>query len=260
MVLQLLSKALTLPCQSGEIYSELMTKLSVNINKFATIRNARGGNNPDLQKVARDCQLFGAEGITIHPRPDERHITTQDVYNLKPLITTEFNIEGYPDARFLKLVQDTKPEQATLVPDGPDVLTSNAGWDTIGQKGFLQDVIGKLKETGTRVSIFVDPNPELAAAAAETGADRIELYTESYAVAYAKNPSEAIAPYIAAAKAAIEKGLAINAGHDLDLKNLRYFFQNLPQLDEVSIGHALVCDALYLGLENTIRLYLKELR
>lgn len=260
MVFRLLSKALTLPRPGGEIYSELMTKLSVNINKFATLRNARGGNNPDLQKVARDCQLFGAQGITIHPRPDERHITTQDVYNLKPLITTEYNIEGYPDARFLKLVQDTRPEQATLVPDGPEVLTSNAGWDTIGQKGFLQDVIGKLKETGTRVSIFVDPDAELAAAAAETGADRIELYTESYAVAFAKNPSEAIAPYIAAANAAIEKGLAINAGHDLDLKNLRYFFQNLPELDEVSIGHALVCDALYLGLENAIRLYLKELR
>jgi len=237
-----------------------MTKLSVNINKFATLRNARGGNNPDLLKVARDCQLFGAEGITIHPRPDERHITTLDVYNLKPLITTEYNIEGYPDERFLKLVNDTKPEQATLVPDGPDVLTSNAGWDTIKNKQLLQDIIGRLKETGTRVSIFVDPDPELAGAAAETGADRIELYTENYALGYKKNPQEALAPYLEAAIAAQEKGLEINAGHDLDLENLRYFHLNIPQLTEVSIGHALVCDALYMGLENTIRLYLRELR
>lgn len=249
-----------MPCLWGEIYNDQMTKLSVNINKFATLRNARGGNNPDLLKVARDCQRFGADGITIHPRPDERHITTRDVYNLKPLITTEFNIEGYPDERFIKLVADTKPEQATLVPDGPDVLTSNAGWDTIRHKSLLQDVIGRLKETGTRVSIFVDPDPELAAAAAETGADRIELYTESYAVQFKNNREKAIAPYIEAAIAASEKGLGINAGHDLDLENLRYFHHNIPHLMEVSIGHALVCDALYLGLENTIRLYLRELR
>lgn len=237
-----------------------MTKLSVNINKFATLRNARGGNNPDLLTVARDCQQFGAQGITIHPRPDERHITTRDVYNLKPLITTEFNIEGYPDSRFLKLVAETRPEQATLVPDGPEVLTSNAGWDTRGQKGFLQEVVGKLKEMGVRVSLFVDPNPEMAAAAAHTGAERVELYTESYANGYPTDQKAAIEPYIETAIAAIEAGLKLNAGHDLDLYNLRYFYQNIPQLEEVSIGHALVCDALYLGLENTIRLYLKELR
>ncbi len=237
-----------------------MTKLSVNINKFATLRNARGGNNPNLEQIAIDCQRFGADGITIHPRPDERHITTRDVYNLKPLITTEYNIEGYPDARFIKLVSDTKPEQATLVPDGPDVLTSNAGWDTKKHKLLLQDVIGKLKETGTRVSIFVDPDVELVAAAAKTGADRIELYTESYAVQFKKNPESAIAPYVEAARVARANGLEINAGHDLDLVNLRYFHLNIPDLAEVSIGHALVCDALYLGLENTIRLYLKELR
>ena len=244
----------------GEIYNEVMTKLSVNINKFATLRNSRGGNNPDVLQAARDCQRFGAEGITIHPRPDERHITTSDVYNLKPLITTEFNIEGYPDERFIKLVADSKAEQATLVPDGPDVLTSNAGWDTIKHKSFLQDVIGQLKETGARVCIFVDPVAELAAAAADTGADRIELYTENYAVQYKENREAAIAPYIEAAIAAQERGIGINAGHDLDLENLRYFHLNIPDLLEVSIGHALVCDALYLGLENTIRLYLKELR
>lgn len=237
-----------------------MTKLSVNINKFATLRNARGGNNPDLVKVASDCQSFGAQGITIHPRPDERHITTQDVYNLKPIITTEYNIEGYPDERYLKLVSDTKPEQATLVPDPPDVLTSNAGWDTKGNKGLLQDVIGKLKESGCRVSVFVDPDPEMASAAAETGADRVELYTESYAKAFAKNREEAIKPYREAALAAQEAGLVINAGHDLALSNLRYFYQSIPELAEVSIGHALICDALYLGLENTINLYLRELR
>lgn len=244
----------------SEIYNEDMTKLSVNINKFATLRNSRGGNNPNVLKAAQDIQRFGAQGITIHPRPDERHITTKDVYELAPLITTEFNIEGYPDERFIQLVTDTKCHQATLVPDAPDVLTSNAGWDTIKHKGFLQDVIGKLKETGTRVSIFVEPNAEHAAAAAETGADRIELYTEAYANGYKKNKKEAIAPYIEAAIAATEKGIGLNAGHDLDLENLRYFYLNIPDLLEVSIGHAIVCDALYLGLENTIRMYLKELR
>lgn len=244
----------------SEIYNEDMTKLSVNINKFATLRNSRGGNNPDVLRAAQDCQRFGAQGITIHPRPDERHITTKDVYELAPLITTEFNIEGYPDERFIKLVSDTKCDQATLVPDAPDVLTSNAGWDTIKHKGFLQDVIGRLKETGTRVSIFVEPNAEHAAAAADTGADRVELYTEAYAVGYKKNKVEAIAPYIEAAIAATERGIGLNAGHDLDLENLRYFYLNIPDLLEVSIGHAIVCDALYLGLENTIRLYLKELR
>ena len=237
-----------------------MTKLSVNINKFATLRNARGGNNPDLSKVARDCQLFGAQGITIHPRPDERHITTEDVYNLKPLITTEYNIEGYPDERFLKFIADVKPEQATLVPDPPDVLTSNAGWNTKEKRSFLQDVIGKIKTTGTRVSIFVDPDEEMAAAAGQTGADRIELYTEAYATGFDKNPEEAILPFQKAAQAALDAGLELNAGHDLDLKNLRYFYLNIPELKEVSIGHALVCDALYLGLENTIQMYLRELR
>ncbi len=236
-----------------------MTKLSVNINKFATLRNARGGNNPDLLKIARDCQRFGAEGITIHPRPDERHITTDDVYKLKPLITTEYNIEGYPDDRFLKLVAHTTPEQATLVPDGPDVLTSNAGWDTIKNKALLQDVIGRLKESGTRVSIFVDPDEEKAAAAAATGADRVELYTEAYAVGFEKDRDTAIAPFITAAKAAQESGLGVNAGHDLDLHNLGFFSSHIPGLLEVSIGHALVCNALYMGLENTIQLYLRAL-
>jgi len=238
----------------------MTTKLSVNINKFATLRNARGGNNPDLIQVAINCQRFGAEGITIHPRPDERHITTEDVYNLRPVLTTEYNIEGYPDERFFKLISDTRPAQATLVPDGPDVLTSNAGWDTIKHRSMLQDVIGRLKESGTRVSIFVDPNPEMAEAAAETGADRVELYTEAYAVGFKKDREQAIAPFIAAANAARHAGLGINAGHDLDRFNLRFFQQNIPNLLEVSIGHAIVCDALYLGLENTIRIYLKELR
>ncbi|HLV52589.1 MAG TPA: pyridoxine 5'-phosphate synthase [Cryomorphaceae bacterium] len=237
-----------------------MTKLSVNINKFATLRNSRGGNNPDVVKAAVDCQAFGAQGITIHPRPDQRHITTEDVYALKPVITTEFNIEGYPDPRFLKLVEATKPEQATLVPDDPNVLTSNAGWDTVKNRGLLQDVIGELKMFGSRVSIFVDPDPEMAAAAAHTGADRIELYTEAYATGYRKNKEEAIKPYVEAAEAAREAGLVVNAGHDLDLENLRYFRLSIPYLAEVSIGHALVCDALYLGLENTIQLYLKQLR
>ncbi|MCA1762082.1 MAG: pyridoxine 5'-phosphate synthase, partial [Flavobacteriales bacterium] len=207
-----------------------MTNLSVNINKFATLRNARGGNNPDLLKVARDCQHFGGQGITIHPRPDERHITTRDVYNLKPLITTEYNIEGYPDERFLKLIGDNLPDQVTLVPDPPDVLTSNAGWDTKKEKGLLTDVIGKFKEMGCRVSIFVDPDPEMAAAAAAAGADRIELYTESYAAGFHKNREMAVKPFVDAARAGLDAGLEINAGHDLDLENLRYFFQNIPDL------------------------------
>ena len=237
-----------------------MTKQSVNINKIATLRNARGGNNPNLVQEAKDCEHFGAQGITIHPRPDERHITTQDVYNLKPIITTEYNIEGYPDERYVKLVADTNPEQATLVPDGPDVLTSNAGWDAKRHKQLLQDVIGQLKENTGRVSVFVDADPEMVAAAKEVGADRIELYTEAYARGYKQNKEEAIKPYVEAAQAALDVGLEINAGHDLDLENLRYFHLNIPELAEVSIGHALICDALYMGLENTIRLYLKELR
>ncbi len=237
-----------------------MTKLSVNINKFATLRNARGGSNPNLVQVALDCQKFGGQGVTIHPRPDERHITTQDVYNLKPVVTTEYNIEGYPDDRFFQLAMDTKPEQVTLVPDGPDVLTSNAGWDTIASKAKLAFEITRLKQTGARVSIFIDPVLEMITGAKELGADRIELYTEDYANGFAKDKAKAIAPYKKAAEHAHEIGLGINAGHDLDLENLRYFHQEIPHLAEVSIGHALVCDALYLGLENTIAMYLRELR
>ncbi len=236
-----------------------MTKLSVNINKIATIRNARGGNNPNLVQVAIDCQSFGADGITIHPRPDERHITAQDVYNLKPIITTEYNIEGFPDDRFFKLASDTKPEQVTLVPDGPDVLTSNAGWDTIRNKEFLQAEVERLKSTGARVSLFIDPIEEMIEGAKAVGADRIELYTEGYAVEFAKGNTDAVKPYAQAAEYAHKLGLKVNAGHDLDLKNLKFFAQNVPHLDEVSIGHALVCDALYLGLENTIRMYQKRL-
>lgn len=237
-----------------------MTKLSVNINKFATLRNARGGNNPDLNQVAVDCQKFGGQGITIHPRPDERHITTRDVYNLKPIVTTEYNIEGYPDDRFYQLAMDTKPEQVTLVPDGPDVLTSNAGWDTIREKEKLHFEIERLKKSGARVSIFIDPIAEMIHGAKDVGADRIELYTEAYAVGYQQNKETAVEPYREAAILAHSLGLGVNAGHDLDLENLRYFHQNIPYLAEVSIGHALVCDALYLGLENTIALYLRELR
>lgn len=237
-----------------------MTKLSVNINKFATLRNARGGNNPDLHQVAIDCQKFGSEGITIHPRPDERHITTQDVYNLKGIITTEYNIEGYPDDRFHKLAMDTKPEQVTLVPDGPDVLTSNAGWDTIRFKDRLRDEIIRLKESGARVSVFIDPDLKLIEGAKEAGADRIELYTEGFASGYANDQNIAIAPYREAASFARSIELGLNAGHDLSLENLRFFHLEIEGLDEVSIGHALVCDALYYGLENTIQMYLRELR
>ncbi|NMM49801.1 pyridoxine 5'-phosphate synthase [Marinigracilibium pacificum] len=236
-----------------------MTKLSVNVNKFATIRNARGGNNPNLSQVVKDCERFGAQGITIHPRPDERHITTKDVYDIKPLVTTEYNIEGYPDKRYLQLVRETKPDQATLVPDGPDVLTSNKGWDTINNKEMLKDIISELKSYGVRTSIFVDPDPKMAEAAAETGADRVELYTEDFAINFLKDKSAAVLPYIEAANAAKNAGLGINAGHDLDLTNLKYLVQQIPYIDEVSIGHALVCDALYYGLENTIQLYLKQL-
>lgn len=237
-----------------------MTKLSVNVNKIATLRNARGGNNPDLEQVVIDCQQFGAQGITIHPRPDERHITTRDVYNLKPLITTEYNIEGYPDERFFKLCSDVRPEQATLVPDGPDVLTSNAGWDTVTHRKFLTETVARLKDLGCRVSLFTDPDAEMVEGAAEIGADRIELYTEAYATAFRENKAEAVAPYAAAAEHAVKCSLGVNAGHDLDLDNLRFFHESLPDLAEVSIGHALICDALYLGLENTVKLYLKALR
>lgn len=237
-----------------------MTKLSVNINKIATIRNARGGNNPNVVQVAIDCERFGAQGITVHPRPDERHITRQDVYDLKKVVTTEFNIEGYPDERFMEMVKEVKPEQATLVPDPPGVLTSNAGWDTVAHEEFLKEVISELKAAGIRVSIFVAPEIDMIEGAAKVGTDRIELYTEMYASAYEEDKVSAIADYKLAAERAKELGLGINAGHDLDLKNLAYLKQEIPFMDEVSIGHALVCDALYFGLENTIQLYLRELR
>ncbi len=236
-----------------------MTKLSVNINKIATLRNARGGNNPDVVKTAQDCERFGAQGITVHPRPDERHIRYNDVLALKEVVTTEFNIEGYPDARFMELVKRVKPEQATLVPDKPDAITSNAGWDTIANEGLLKDIIDELKSYGVRTSVFVDPDPKMAEGAARTGTDRIELYTESYATRYFRSREEAVAPFREAALAAQQAGLGLNAGHDLDLNNLRFLKNNLPGLLEVSIGHALICDALYFGLENTIQMYLREL-
>lgn len=237
-----------------------MTKLSVNINKIATLRNARGGDRPNVLQVAKDCERFGAQGITVHPRPDERHIRYRDVHDLKEIVTTEFNIEGNPTPDFIKLVKDVKPEQVTLVPDAPDAITSNAGWDTIKHKDFLTQTILELKENGTRVSIFVDPNEEMVEGAALVETDRIELYTEAYARSYHTNREETIAPYIKAAQKAQELGLGINAGHDLDLDNLKYLKNNLPGLDEVSIGHALICDALYYGLENTIQLYLRQLK
>jgi pyridoxine 5-phosphate synthase len=237
-----------------------MTRLSVNINKIATLRNARGGNNPDVIKVAIDCERFGAQGITVHPRPDERHIRYKDVLTLRDVVTTEFNIEGYPDERYVKMMHEVKPAQATLVPDPPDAITSNAGWDTIKHAAFLRDIVQEIKALGIRVSIFVDPQPRMVEAAIAVGADRVELYTEPYAVEYLVNKEIAIKPYIESAKIAHAGGIGINAGHDLDLNNLKYLHQNIPHLDEVSIGHALVSDALYYGLENTIQLYLKQLK
>lgn len=237
-----------------------MTRLSVNINKIATIRNARGGNNPNLVKVATDCENFGAEGITIHPRPDERHITTDDVYQLKEVVKTEYNIEGNPDERFIQVVSEVLPEQVTLVPDAVDAITSNAGWDTINHQQHLTDLISHFKSLGIRTSIFLDPNPKLIESAKATGADRIELYTEPYAINYHKNKEQAIADFIQTANEAQKVGLNVNAGHDLDLDNLAYFHQNIKNLQEVSIGHALVCDALYYGLHNTIQLYKKQLK
>jgi len=237
-----------------------MTRLSVNINKIATLRNSRGGNNPDVIKVALDCERFGAQGITVHPRPDERHIRFADVLELKKVVSTEFNIEGYPDERYLKLIRETKPVQATLVPDKPDAITSNAGWNTIKNESLLSNIISEIKSWGVRASVFVDPSPEMVEGARKIGADRIELYTEPYASHYHQNREEAIKPYVEAAKIAHSLGLGINAGHDLDLHNLRYLKASIPHLDEVSIGHALICDALYLGLENTIQLYLRELK
>jgi len=235
------------------------TRLSVNINKFATLRNARGGNNPDLLKVARDCEEFGADGITVHPRPDERHIRYADVRLLKPWVKTEFNIEGYPDRKFLDLVMEVKPDQLTLVPDPPDAITSSAGWDTIRHFDFLKEVIQESHKHGIRVSIFMDPVKERIFRAADLGADRIELYTEPYAAGYHDNREAAIKDFVQAAGWAAEAGLGLNAGHDLSLQNLAYFSQRIPGLLEVSIGHALVCDALYYGLENTIQMYRRQL-
>jgi len=238
-----------------------MTKLSVNINKIATLRNSRGGNNPDLVKVALDAERFGAEGITVHPRPDERHIRYQDVFDLKKVISTEFNIEGNPkEQKFVDLVLANTPAQVTLVPDTEGQLTSNHGWDTVKHQSYLKDIIAEFKSAGIRVSIFVDPSVKMVEAAKTTGTDRIELYTEAYASGYHQDKATAIKPYIDAAIAANKLGLDINAGHDLDLHNLNYFSKNIPGLLEVSIGHALICDALYLGLENTIQMYLRELK
>jgi pyridoxine 5-phosphate synthase len=232
-----------------------MTKLSVNINKIATIRNARGGNTPSVVEAAINCQKFGADGITIHPRPDERHITKTDVYDIKPIISTEYNIEGYPSPDFIKMVIDVLPEQVTLVPDGPDVITSSVGWDTIKFQDYLKEIIAEFKEHGIRTSIFIDPKLEMIEGAKLCGTDRVELYTEDYAKGFSINKEKAIAPYILAANKASELCLEINAGHDLSLENLEYFAKNIPNLAEVSIGHALISDALYLGLENAIQMY-----
>lgn len=237
-----------------------MTKLSVNINKVATLRNARGGNNPDVVRVALDCEKFGAQGITVHPRPDERHIRHQDVFDLCPKLSTEFNIEGYPSDDFCSLVLKAKPDQVTLVPDAPDQLTSNHGWDTIKHEAFLRDVVGRFKAAGIRVSIFIDAQPVLADYAKKVGADRVELYTEPYASNYAANREETIAPFVQTAIHCRKIGLGLNAGHDLSLQNLAYFHQQIPWVDEVSIGHALICDALYLGLRETISEYLACLK
>ncbi len=238
-----------------------MTTLSVNINKIATLRNARGGNNPDVVKTAIDCEKFGAQGITVHPRPDERHIRYQDVYDLKKVLTTEFNIEGNPkEEKFVELVLNNTPHQVTLVPDAENQLTSNHGWDTITHQEYLKNIIQVFKNKGIRVSIFVDPISEMIEAAATTGTDRIELYTESYANTFHQHKENAIAPYIVAAQKAKELNLGVNAGHDLDLRNLAYFKQSIPNLLEVSIGHALISDALYYGLENTIQQYLGKLK
>ena len=232
-----------------------MTKLSVNVNKIATIRNARGQNTPNIVDAVMNCQKFGADGITVHPRPDERHITKRDVFDIKPKITTEYNIEGYPTDDFIDMVLNVQPNQVTLVPDSPDVITSSSGWDTIKFQSYLKNIISKLKNSGIRTSIFVDPIIDIIQATKECGADRIELYTEDYANNYNLNKDKAIEPYVIAAKKANEMGLGINAGHDLNLNNLNFFANNIPNLLEVSIGHALISDAIYLGLENTIQMY-----
>lgn len=251
-----------MPYPSGQYFKNLsveMTKLSVNINKIATIRNARGGEAPSVTEAAVKIQEYGGQGITIHPRPDERHITRKDVYDLKPLVTTEFNIEGNPHRSFIDMVLDVKPEQVTLVPDADDAITSNAGWDTKKHLGFLTEIIAEFKNAGIRTSIFLDPNPELVEYAAKTGTDRIELYTEAYAKNYTSNKELAIKPYYDTALTAADFGLGLNAGHDLSLDNLKYFANNIPNLLEVSIGHALISEALYMGLENTVQAYLKRL-
>jgi pyridoxine 5-phosphate synthase len=232
-----------------------MTRLSVNINKIATLRNTRLGNTPNVQLMAVNCEKFGAEGITVHPRPDERHIRYSDVYELKKLVTTEFNIEGYPIQKFLDLVLSVKPDQVTLVPDSPEAITSNAGWDTLKNMDFLREIVSSLKKAGIRTSLFVETDPRMIEAAAKIGADRIELYTEPYATAYPKNPEEAVKPFAQAAHAAEANNLGLNAGHDLSLENLRFFKEAIPNLLEVSIGHALIADALYLGMEQTIKKY-----
>lgn len=237
-----------------------MTKLSVNINKFATLRNARGGNLPDVLKAALDCERYGAQGITVHPRPDERHIRYQDTRDLKGILTTEFNIEGNPVDSFMNLVLEVMPAQVTLVPDAHNVITSNSGWDTKKNLAYLKSVVSIFKSNGIRTSIFVDPVPEMIFYAAESGCDRVELYTEAYASGYASDRERAIEPYIKTAGAVKSAGLGLNAGHDLNLENLRYFAESIPSLDEVSIGHALICDAIYLGLENTIQAYLRQLK
>ena len=236
-----------------------MTRLSVNINKIATIRNSRGGNLPNVLEAAVKCEQFGAQGITVHPRPDARHIRYQDARDLKPILTTEFNIEGNPIESFVNLVLEVKPAQVTLVPDAADAITSNAGWDTITHKEYLKGIVKIFKDAGIRVSIFIDPVEEMIRNAVDTGCDRVELYTEAYAANYHKDREAAIAPYVKAAKVAMECGLGLNAGHDLNLDNLKYFKENIPGLLEVSIGHALICDALYLGLENTIKAYREQL-
>ena len=237
-----------------------MTKLSVNINKIATLRNARGGNMPDVTKAALDCERFGAQGITVHPRPDERHIRYADVRTIRPLVSTEFNIEGNPIPAFVDLVLEVVPDQVTLVPDAPDAITSNAGWNTLKNKDFLSDICRTFKAKGIRTSIFIDPDPDMAEGAAACGADRVELYTADYAAEYRLDPEIAIVRYLETAKAARSCGLGLNAGHDLSLENLHYFVRTIPWTDEVSIGHAVICDALYMGLEKTIQAYLSEIR
>lgn len=237
-----------------------MTRLSVNINKIATIRNARGGNMPDVEKAARDCEIFGAEGITVHPRPDERHIRYSDVRAIRPDVKTEFNIEGNPIPSFVDLVLEVVPDQVTLVPDAHDAITSNQGWDTVAHKEFLTGICARFKEKGIRTSIFIDPDPAMAAGAAACGCDRVELYTASYAEVFPSDPVKAIAPYLKTALKVKELGLGLNAGHDLNLQNLGYFIKTIPWTDEVSIGHAIICDALYMGLEATIRAYLSEIK